>query len=334
MTHFITIDTRVWESDTLSFDNSLWGGVNCFVGQLLFIIADVAVDCYVLITGYFMVGRTQFCLKKLLGIWYQVVLYSISIYMIWLCISQLEISELKFCILPIYYNTYWFVTKYLALIALAPFISKAILSLNKQHYIILLSILFLLNFQFDKYGFGRVFSGSGSLLLFVFLFILGGYIRKYDIRIRRPLLWFFVVVSIIFMLELHKTHGLCLDGLWYIDKTYLWNNNAIMIPAILLFIFFKRMKCDSQICKYVTKVSSYTFAVYLIHFHPCVRNYIFDDLFKVSYNMNSAAFLPICVFGSVAIFSVCLCIDYCVKKIPLYHIIPQRLFLKIKDINI
>ena len=165
----------IWKLRVLEMEFSdRQGGVNCFVGQLLFIIADVAVDCYVLITGYFMVGRTQFCLKKLLGIWYQVVLYSISIYMIWLCISQLEISELKFCILPIYYNTYWFVTKYLALIALAPFISKAILSLNKQHYIILLSILFLLNFQFDKYGFGRVFSGSGSLLLFVFLFILGG----------------------------------------------------------------------------------------------------------------------------------------------------------------
>lgn len=24
--HLITIDTRVWESDTLSFDNSLWEG--------------------------------------------------------------------------------------------------------------------------------------------------------------------------------------------------------------------------------------------------------------------------------------------------------------------
>ena len=33
--HFITIDTRVWESDTLSFDNSLWGGEKLLCGSIV-----------------------------------------------------------------------------------------------------------------------------------------------------------------------------------------------------------------------------------------------------------------------------------------------------------
>lgn len=194
-----------------------------------------------------MVNRTQFCIKKLLSIWYQVIVYSLLIYTIFILIPHSEICEMKFCFLPIYYNTYWFVTNYLALIAVAPFISKAICLLEKRQYMILLTVLFLLNFQFGKFGFGRIFSGSGSLFLFIFLYVLGGYIKKYDIKIRRPLLWFLASVFIILMLELYKTHGLCLDGNWYIDKTYLWNNNVIMLPSILFFIFFRRLKFDNRL---------------------------------------------------------------------------------------
>lgn len=300
------------------------------MGQLLFIIADVAVDCYVLITGYFMLSQTQFRLKKILGIWYQVVFYSVLIYMIFLCCPQLEACAPKFCILPIYYKTYWFVTNYLALVALAPFMSKSLCQLDNRQYTTLIVVLFLLNFQFGNLGFGRVFSGSGSLILFVFLFVLGGYIRKYDIRIKHPLRLFFLSVLIILVLEIHKTHGLCQDGKWYIDKTYLWNNNLIMIPSMLLFIFFKRIECDNYIGKIASKIAPYTFSVYLIHFHPCIRNYLFDDLFKVSVNMNNVTFLPICIIGAAVVFSVCILTDYLVKKTPIYGFVPKRILSKIK----
>ena len=82
-------------------------------------------------------------------------------------------------LLPVSFSSYWFITMYLGLIAIAPFLSLIAKNVNNnKQYRWLLVILFVMTFE---YPFGRHFSGTHSLGLFVFLYLLSGYFRLYGI---------------------------------------------------------------------------------------------------------------------------------------------------------
>lgn len=95
-----------------------------YIFEILFIIA---VNCYVLITGYFQIDA-KFKIKKVINIWIKVVFYSISIYFFILLFGQKEfnIKDGIKVIFPILTNEYWFVNCYILLYIFSPFLNKLI----------------------------------------------------------------------------------------------------------------------------------------------------------------------------------------------------------------
>ena len=90
-----------------------------YIFEILFIIA---VNCYVLITGYFQIDA-KFKIKKVINIWTKVVFYSITIYFFILLFGQKEfnIKDGIKVIFPILTNEYWFVNCYILLYIFSPF---------------------------------------------------------------------------------------------------------------------------------------------------------------------------------------------------------------------
>ena len=118
---------------------------NTDLWQLAYIIemfCIVAVNCYVLITGYFSID-SKFKWKKVLKIWGLVLFYSISIYLVLILIGvrQFNTSECIKAFFPILTKEYWFVNCYLLLYILSPFLNKFIKSLEKKEFQRLLVIL-------------------------------------------------------------------------------------------------------------------------------------------------------------------------------------------------
>ena len=98
---------------------------NAEIAWIIEAFSIVAVNCYVLISGYFLVyshceGRKVI---KIIG---QVLFYSIGIYLLFrIALPNLELpfyKKLTF-FLPITLKTYWFATCYVVLYLLAPFIN-------------------------------------------------------------------------------------------------------------------------------------------------------------------------------------------------------------------
>ena len=269
--------------------------------EALYILSVVGVDCFVMITGYFLINRLSFRWKGMMNIWIQTFIYGITVSLI--VNNSLGVGN----IFPVAFKRYWFITIYLGLITIAPFLSLIANKLSKKQYQLLLAILLVMTFE---YPFGRHYAGAHSLGLFIFLYLLSGYVRLHGIpswlkkHCGKLAIGFWVCLTIgvvvmnFILVNYCDASGYQLMG----DK----NSSVIMFLAILVFLWFSKMSLDNHFTRVLTKLAPYTLAVYLIH-QGMINNkefWIFGIQEKLS--------VPImfhCLLTCFVIFVVCVAID-------------------------
>ena len=89
-------------------------------------------------------------------------------------------NNIKLCLFPVTFGEYWFVTCYLLLFILSPFLNILVKNLKKEDYKKLLMILTIV-FVFLKFFIPETFtfdktSGYG-IIWFIILYLFSGYIR-------------------------------------------------------------------------------------------------------------------------------------------------------------
>lgn len=285
----------------------------------LMTLTAVAVNVYILITGYFMIN-SSYKWNKIPHIWLQVAFYSFIITLI-IKFANAEDIGLKSLLLsgfPIFNDKYWFVTKYLGLIAIAPFLSKLIQALSCKEYKILLIILFVLNiYLFPYFSYGNIYSGRDSFLLFIFLFLVGGYIRKYNPFTKwatlfgRSFILYCIVITIVYITKeyllhifSHKTTEMG------ISLVFLGNNSFTFFSAVLLFLWAKHHTFSkNKFVNWIVKIAPFTFGVYLIHDNEHIRKLLWEAL-NLPTLIDNPMLLPILIGISILIFVACLLVDY------------------------
>ena len=158
---------------------SISGGVNYLTMEPLYLLSQVAVNCYVMISGFFLIDRNQYRWKGILMTIVNTMFYSL-VFLFLAKASGTGVTnvELAKSIFPIHQWGYWFVTTYVGLLLVAPLLSRIASSLNKRQYQFVLCTLFILNFQ---YLYGTVYAGHRTIMFFGFLFLLAGYMRLHGI---------------------------------------------------------------------------------------------------------------------------------------------------------
>lgn len=143
----------------------------------------VAVNCYVIIGGYFLVD-SNFKIKRILKIWSETLFYSILIYSIFYFTIYQEktVKETLINFFPVFLRNYWFVTVYIVLLILSPFLNKLINSLSQKQYTYLIAIIIICfslwativePVKTINYG------GGYSISWFICLYLIAGYLKKY-----------------------------------------------------------------------------------------------------------------------------------------------------------
>ena len=148
----------------------------------------VAVNGFVLITGYFMSVSKGMNYRKIMLLWLQVFMYSVGVYLV-LCASGTERVTfglkilLRQC-LPMMTDQYWFMTDYMLLLVVAPFINCLIDQMDQAEFqkmlltlIVVFSVIPSVNIYKDSFG---VTAGYG-LIWFCVLYMTAGYIRRYSL---------------------------------------------------------------------------------------------------------------------------------------------------------
>ncbi len=265
-----------------------FGHYNFFLGHLLNGLFFVAVNCFVLISGYYQCTST-FKLKKLAAIWLQTFVYSVGLYTVLALLSG-TFSPAAFIksALPVVFEQYWFVTAYVLMYAVSPFLNKAIAAMDKRSHFAcvctLLGIFCVLQNMFYISDFSYIQDGY-SFLWFCILYIVGAYLRlhvpvKKEHR-GRCLLVYFLCIAVVVGERF---------AAWYLTpkifgsvkmESLFFSYNSIFVTAasIALFLFFRTLQPTGKVSgKLISFFAPLCFGVYLIHDNVVVRPVLWDVL--------------------------------------------------------
>lgn len=288
-------------------------------GLLAFVItlADVAVNCFVMLTGYVAGGR-PWKSGRYLRLWCQVALYCVGFAVIGECISYGSTGHGMMTWrlfwewnMPVpFASAYWYFVAYTALFILAPFIDRLISVLTRTQFtrlvigtvgvIVLLTIL-------PPYH-GKVC--GYSVYWMVCMYVLGCYFRMYPLKIRPVYGWFGVLGCGIagtgsFIVSLYgMKHG------WEIPNFGVgYTMPFVVIESVLLINLFARLQIRGEILrKVITWLAPLSFGVYLIHEHPAVSGYIRQACAGV-YSVVGCNFVTV-MLAAVATYMLASCVDF------------------------
>ena len=267
-----------------SAENHLWWLVEGF--------CNVAVNSYVLISGYFMIDA-RWHVSKLIKLVCQVLFYSVLIgVMMYLLVQVIKpafivsavskagidysfgLTAWLYIFLPIEYEHYWFATAYVVLYMLSPVLAIAVKELpQKQLKCIIIALLcfFCIPKSINPYliptdNYGYDFGW------FICLFLIAGYIRQYDIEMfdSRKKAGILYVTSVIVNWGICAVSGAICRATgkleYYTDMTYAYNYIFVLFSSIAFFYIWKNTDIpEGRFSKIVCAVAPLTFGVYLFH---------------------------------------------------------------------
>ena len=162
--------------------NNVFPSFSWFAVHFLNSFCIPLVNCFVLITGYFLIEKTVFSLKKPIELLVITAFYGLLAYVIRVCTEDNSLSprEVLNAAFPFIVGKRWFVETYIILILLAPFINKLLCALRQQDYRLLLSFQLALFCVWYSLGLSAPLLDDGyGIINFLTLYMLGGYIRLY-----------------------------------------------------------------------------------------------------------------------------------------------------------
>lgn len=227
----------------------------------------IGVPLFVMITGYFLIDKplkSIRILKIVIPTMFYCFILNVVMKLMGYPISAFDLAKSIFPFGPTAYN-YWFITKYLALMALLPFMSILSRNLNQKKHLMLLGVLLLLLVSVTSILPGLPFSsqfGDGwTVWWFICLFFTGGYLNKYvkiDSKRSKKMI---VILAICYIIlgKLGVFSLLRLDGGYNGLITYI---GSILILLMFLFI---QIPSETRLARIITWASPTVFAIYLIH---------------------------------------------------------------------
>lgn len=297
-------------------------GVVGYEAWALGCLADVAVNCYVLITGYFMCVQ-QFRFRKVAKIWVQMLFYSVATFAVcvWGGVTEFSLGKLVQAAMPFTFCNYWFVQKYLLLMMTVPFLNAAIQKLTKVEYkfalLLIVGTWCVLNNTL-KYLNPFDSTQGFSVGWFIVMYVTAGYIRKYYTPTDRKWRYFstYLICSAgAFVWRfIFERAGVVVSDYMALD----YNSVFIYLGGVSLFLFFLNCKVKTKAAEGVIAFAApLTLGVYLIHEAPYLKEYIWTIVNPNTLCVNNAFFF-IFALGLIAAFSlVCAAIEWVRQK--LFH---------------
>ena len=288
---------QLMDNSTLNFNSSflyifgMWG--------------KTGIDCFVLITGYFMC-KSEATVFKFFKLVLEIIFYNIIIYSIFLILGivELDLKGIVRAIIPLE-HTSDFTTGFILFYPFIPFLNKIIKSsTHKEHLKLIILSLFIYTFLYMAPGFGVTYN---YITWFIVLYFISSYIRlypspRYDTN---NYLWggitiLLTTISIasVFVLRNWNPYWLVSDS------------NAIFAVAISIssFMFFKNLKIKHS--KIINLMGASTFGVLLIHANSdAMRQWLWKNTLQNTEFFTSPYLWIHAILSVLIIFIICVIID-------------------------
>lgn len=314
MLHYLAKGGFLWNTDPNTF---LWYFI-WFIEALCLI----SVNCYVLISAYFLTDSKEVKMKKVIGLWGEMLFYSVSISVILaLAGVPLSIKDIIYTISPFLTKSYWFINTYILMYLLHPFINKVVWSINKKEFqrlLIILVIFFSLEqsvlpipeMTLDE-------TGGYGIIWFMVLYFVGAYIKRFEkeckfLSGKINCIIFFGTGILLLLSRTILSNVLSrfeVDGK-YADIWYSYNSIPVFIASIVIFLHFLHIDINHRGSRrLIIGVGGATLGVYLIHEQVKLRQILWKDALGVDKYYNSPMMIVNMIVIVIGIFGICVLIE-------------------------
>ena len=298
---------------------------NCGIGMQFYVrfihaLCMVCVNIYVMLSGYFMVN-SKFRLQKLVVLWMETAFYAVVLKLVFMLTGAETFSliSLVSCLVPILTGRYWFLTIYVGMYLLSPFINILIHAMNKRQHGLLNVALFLIMSVWVSIhpSIAGMNSGGGwGLAWFVVLYLAAAWLRLYYVPNYKPAKWLVAFLAI--PLAMAAMYIVFAGGLgisvpyvlFAIVKHWLRYDSApVYFMTMGLFVGFLNVRIPGEkLSGAIVRIAPLTLGVYLIHAHANVSPWSWEVL-NLPSKMDTALFPIIQIASVVGIFVICAMID-------------------------
>lgn len=289
----------------------LTGGGNYILMEALYLTSCIGVNCFVMISGYYLLDKYKFRWTALINLWVTTMFYSVILYLVTAKLTgNFHWRELVNCFFPIWSRQYWFISTYMVVMLLAPFLAVLTNRLSKNSYQIFLIILFSLSFMVP---YGAQFAGGQSVMWMTFVFLIAGYIRRYgfyelitDNAGKIAILLCLAYTIVFYIVDAIKLHHVVGEGF---QLHAFASDSPIFFLSLTCFLLTIRTKqtLDRLWMRYSVLIAPYILAVYLIHMNRNFYPFIWELFIPKTYCIPMALHA---VLVSSVIFILCIVIDY------------------------
>ncbi len=253
---------------------------NLMFSDFLLAFSSIAVNLYVMVSGYFLVDL-NFKMSRMIRTWTYACFYSIVITLLFMSMQLVPFSivALGKCFFPISTDAYWFVTQYIGLLILSPFLAILVKQLSYKQYLwLLIGSAFICLALIPDFPLAKRFhvAHGNSVWSFAYLFLVAGFIKHYQKKI--PMAWLMTAALLVTLLTIGSEvfFGYQNDSIHLFWLNY---NGIPFVLSVIVFIIIRQMQIsESGIWKILVKLAPYTFGIYLIHDHLMMRSWLWNTV--------------------------------------------------------
>ena len=305
--------------------------INKIVVEIIKSFGKLGVAIFIIVSGYFY-DKTTFKLKKLLNLMLKVWIYSILGLIIGILTTSNKLNTINIIksLLPTTFGLYWFVSCYVLLYIFSPWIKKVMDRFERTEMKSCLILMFFIWSIIAIIPETKVF--YTEYMSFILIYILGAYIKKYDVNILKTnrTRISMAIIIIIILIVLTITLMFLANKISFIkNKTQYLNQEKsplIIILTILILNIFRTLKVKKNVI--INLIATTTFGIYLIHENVFLRDIIWKNIVNANNYINSNLLIYNALFGIIVVFFGCIIIDLFVQKIlqPVIFKIFKRIF--------
>ena len=294
---------------------------NTFIVKSFYFLGELGVNLFMLITGYFMING-KFRLKKLILILGEVLFYYLIMTFIGIKIGELAMpnnfSSVFLLFFPTILSKYWFVTVYIIIYILSPYLNilaKNMSQIDYKRFLITCLVMWCIIPTF----FGVFFNSSESILYYsrliwlIIIYFVGAFIKLHGFNIlksnKKQIIcaissYLAMLLSILVIYKFRFKLG----NLGLYELAYFWtpNNMLMFLLSISLFGIFLNIKMKSN--KIINIVASTTLGIYLLH-DSVICYYFWVNIFKSNKYLSGRYPLEHILLSTLMIFIAGVLID-------------------------
>lgn len=302
----------VWKGG-FQFDG--FGGVsfNQILVDLFDHFGELGVNCFMLISGYFLLD-TKFRWRKVILLVCETEFYIIlsRSFMIFVGWAELHTWEWRSYLFPILIQQYWFITVYILIYILSPYLQKLVSVLNKKELATLIWTQLFIWCLFPTFVLGILYHSNNTesmsyysrFIWLIVVYLIGAYIRKYGFsllkNLRRSIVCFIGTLLLIVLYILGTEFQFFP---WQgTSAIYFWTPNSALqiLLSISLFMIFLHLPIPYS--KTINYIASCTLGIYLLH-DGALNPYLWRQVFRNATHVNSHYFV---IHIAIAVFIIML----------------------------